>query len=104
MITNTILWRNTTSGSGSGIFNAGSRPRPRSATRSSRAAWPGHLRPDTTRSATIDGGNNLDVDPRFVDFGDGADDVFGTLDDDVRLFTEAARPIDAGDAAAVPRA
>ncbi|UCE61525.1 MAG: right-handed parallel beta-helix repeat-containing protein, partial [Phycisphaerales bacterium] len=32
----------------------------------------------------IDGGGNIDADPLFVD-ADGADDVFGTIDDDVHL-------------------
>lgn len=52
-----------------------------------------------------DGGGNLDADPRFAD-ADGADDLSGTADDDLRVrgpggngFSPA---IDAGDNAAVP--
>ncbi|MEJ5312394.1 MAG: right-handed parallel beta-helix repeat-containing protein, partial [Anaerolineae bacterium] len=47
-----------------------------------------------------DGGGNIDADPRFVD-ADGADNIYGTADDDPRLqLTSPA--IDAGNNNAVP--
>ncbi len=48
----------------------------------------------------VDGGGNLDADPRFVD-ALGADGVVGTLDDDLRLAPDSPC-VDAGDSAAVP--
>ncbi|NBB72096.1 MAG: hypothetical protein GVY35_00285, partial [Bacteroidetes bacterium] len=52
-----------------------------------------------------DGGGNLDADPRFAD-ADGADDLPGTTDDDLRLRgpggSGVSPAIDAGDNAAVP--
>jgi hypothetical protein len=60
--------------------------------------------PGTTVSYSIvqggwsgDGSNNLDADPLFVDV-DGADDVIGTDDDDVRLLA-GSPAIDSGDTA-----
>ncbi len=48
----------------------------------------------------VDGGGNIDVDPLFVD-ADGADNIAGTPDDNLRL--QVGSPaIDAGDNAAVP--
>ncbi|MHC5115151.1 MAG: right-handed parallel beta-helix repeat-containing protein [Planctomycetota bacterium] len=48
----------------------------------------------------VDGGGNIDADPLFVD-ADGADDMIGTIDDDVRL--GALSPCtDAGDNTALP--
>ena len=35
-------------------------------------------------SDTVDGGGNINADPLFVD-DDGADNITGTLDDDLRL-------------------
>ncbi|MHC4845209.1 MAG: right-handed parallel beta-helix repeat-containing protein [Planctomycetota bacterium] len=49
---------------------------------------------------TGSGLGNFAADPLFVD-GDGADDVLGTLDDDLRLVT-GSPAIDAGDATALP--
>jgi hypothetical protein len=46
------------------------------------------------------GSYNIDTDPQFVD-ADGADDAFGTADDNLRL-TAGSGCIDAGDDAAVP--
>jgi predicted outer membrane repeat protein len=48
---------------------------------------------------TIDGGGNIHADPLFVD-ADGADDNFGTDDDDLRLQT-GSPCIDAGDALSI---
>ena len=46
-----------------------------------------------------DGGGNLDADPLFLDI-DGADDVVGTLDDDLRL-QRSSPAVNAGDNSAV---
>lgn len=46
------------------------------------------------------GDGNLDSDPLFVD-ADGADDIYGTLDDDLRI-QPSSPAIDAGDNAALP--
>lgn len=49
---------------------------------------------------SLGGTGNIDLDPLFVD-GDGADDLLGTLDDDLRL--GAGSPcVDAGDGDALP--
>jgi hypothetical protein len=48
----------------------------------------------------LGGTGNFSSDPLFLD-ADGADDVFGTLDDDLRL-ANGSPAIDAGDAAALP--
>ncbi|MEM7246724.1 MAG: right-handed parallel beta-helix repeat-containing protein [Acidobacteriota bacterium] len=52
------------------------------------AAWLG-------ASIGFDGGNNIDADPLFID-ADGADDTFGTLDDDASL-DMGSPSIDTGD-------
>ena len=62
----------------------------------------------TVNSSDIQGGwagmgvNNIDLDPLFLD-PDGADDIFGTSDDNLRLFL-ASPCIDTGVNAAVPPA
>ena len=48
----------------------------------------------TNASVGTDGGGNIDADPLFVD-ADGADDIVGTLDDDLRL-SPGSPSIDAG--------
>ncbi|MEW5870606.1 MAG: PKD domain-containing protein [Chloroflexota bacterium] len=48
----------------------------------------------------LDAGGNLDADPLFVD-ADGADDLIGTSDDDLRL-TDGSPAVDAADNTAVP--
>ncbi len=77
-VTNCILWGNTAS-SGAQIYNNNS-----SATinfSNVQGGWPGT--------------GNIDVDPEFVD-ADGADDIIGTEDDNLRLLPESPC-IDAGD-------
>jgi hypothetical protein len=46
------------------------------------------------------GGSNIDADPLFVD-ADGADNIFGTADDNLRL-QSGSPAIDAGNNAAIP--
>ena len=59
---------------------------------------------DSVTFSDVQGGfpglGNFDEDPRFVD-PDGADDILGTQDDNLRLQTESPA-IDAGDNSAVP--
>ena len=93
---NCILWGNTADGGDDQISNLGSSvPVISHSTIEDAYAGGGW---DT--SLGTDSGGNVDVDPKFMD-ADGADDVYGTLDDDLRL--QFASPvIDAGDNGAVP--
>jgi hypothetical protein len=94
--TNFILWGNTATSSGAQIYNGCSFPEISyslvQGSGGSGASWDSSL--------GIDGGGNLDADPRFVD-ADGPDDVVGTPDDNMRLqLTSPA--IDAGDNSVLP--
>jgi parallel beta-helix repeat protein/predicted outer membrane repeat protein len=86
---NSIFWGNTdNSGSSQGAqINPGSNP---SIQRCCVQNWNG----------TLGGIGNHGLDPLFVD-ANGADNVYGTADDDVRL-TSGSPAVDAGDNAAVP--
>jgi predicted outer membrane repeat protein len=83
---NSILWGNTAAISGSQIYNSGTST-------------------TTVNYSDVEGGwsgtGNVAADPAFYD-ADGADDVLGTLDDDLRLrYTSSV--IDIGDNSAVPQ-
>ncbi|RCK72025.1 MAG: Fibronectin type III domain protein [Anaerolineae bacterium] len=82
-LTNIILWGNTAT-NGAGIYNNNSTP--------------------TISYSDIQGGytgtGNINADPRFVD-ADGADNIAGTPDDNLRL-QRSSPAIDAGKNAAVP--
>jgi predicted outer membrane repeat protein len=88
---NCLLWSNSASSSGNQIGNAlNSTPTVyHSLIQSSggSASWDASL--------GTDGGGNIDADPQFVD-ADGADDVVGTLDDNLRLEGDSPA-VDAGD-------
>jgi len=94
---NSILWGNSAA-TGSQIFNSTSVFTPTirysdiEGSGGSGASW------DPTLG--IDGGGNIDGDPLFVD-PNGADDLFGTGDDDLRL-ADGSPAIDAADNSAVP--
>ena len=93
---NTVLWGNTSS-LGAQIYNyGGSTPTiSYSLVQGSGGSGPGW---DT--GLGTDGGDNIDIDPQFVD-ADGPDDIVGTLDDNLRL-GDISSGIDAGDNSAVP--
>src|SRR5574341_640810 len=94
-LTNVILWGNTAGSSGPQIFNSSSTP---VISHSLIEGSGGSASWDV--SLGTNGGYNLDADPQFVD-ADGADNVPGTLDDNLRL--QGCSPaIDAGDTAALP--
>ncbi|MEJ2737510.1 MAG: hypothetical protein P8189_28795, partial [Anaerolineae bacterium] len=91
-INNSILWGNSALDGAQVYFNT-----------------PTHASSMTISSSDIqgglpagvnDGGGNLAVDPQFVD-ADGADNVYGTADDDVRL-ANSSPLIDAGNNTLVP--
>ena len=95
-MTNTILWGNTATISGNQIYNAsGSIP---IISYSDIQGSGGSSSWDL--SLGTDGGGNIDSDPLFVD-PDGADNIAGTADDDLRLRLPSPA-IDAGDNTAVP--
>ena len=72
VLENSIVWNNS-AGTGNDIFvNSGSASANYSLFNPSRSI------------GTISGSNNLTTDPLFVD-ADGADNITGTLDDDVSL-------------------
>lgn len=81
VITNSIFWGNTASGGDPQIHGS-----------------------NTVSYSDVQGGyagaGNIDLDPKFID-PDGADDVLGTVDDNLRL-SAGAPCIDAGSNAAVP--
>lgn len=52
-------------------------------------------------SLGVDAGSNIDIDPLFLD-ANGADDIFGTLDDNLRVDWFASPVIDAGLDSAIP--
>ncbi len=94
-LTNCILWGNVAQSAGDQVSNSESTPIiSYSDVQGSggSAGWDASL--------GTDGGGNLDADPHFVD-ADGADDVAGSADDDLRLGS-ASPAIDAGDNDAVP--
>ena len=90
-LTNCILWGNTAGGGGPQIYNTSSSPTVAySDIQGGCGAIPGNNC----------GGGNIDANPLFVD-ADGADDIPGTLDDDLHL--QLTSPgIDAGDNTALP--
>ena|GEM_PF-268201 len=83
-VTNCIFWSNTAISGGSQIYNETSLP--------------------TVSYCDIQGGysgvGNIEADPGFID-ADGADDILGTHDDNLRLSVDSPC-IDAGDNSAVP--
>jgi len=94
-LTNVIMWGNTAT-DGRGIYNASSTPLISysniQSCGSSSGIW--------VLACGTDGGGNIAGDPRFED-ADGADNIPGTADDNLRLqLTSPA--IDAGKNAAVP--
>ena len=59
---------------------------------------------DSDVQGGLPGAGNIDADPQFFD-ADGPDDILGTLDDDLRLYTTFRHPspaIDQGDNSALP--
>jgi len=95
VINNCIFWGNTASITGNEILNSGSSPTIRhSIVRGSggSGAW--------VASFGTNGGGNKDAIPTYVD-ADGADNVFGTADDDMRLLS-GSPAVDAGNNALVP--
>jgi CSLREA domain-containing protein len=93
---NIILASNTAS-SDAQIYNQGTK---RPAITASNVEGSGGSGAGWDPDLGIDGGGNIDADPRFVD-ANGADDLIGTGDDDYRLAADSPS-IDAGDNAAVP--
>src|SRR5574341_1313206 len=85
MLTNVILWGNTAGSSGPQIFNSSSTP---VINYSLIQGWAGG------------GTGNLALDPQFVD-ADGADNILGTEDDNLRLACTSPA-INVGDTAALP--
>ena len=89
-LANSILWGNTAAASGAQIYNDSSTPS--IAYSDIQDAFDASNVWDA--SLGTDGGGNLDADPLFVD-ADGADNVTGTADDNLRL--QAGSPaIEAG--------
>jgi len=91
---NCIVWGNTAA-TGPEVLNIGSSPTWRySLIRGSggSGSWVG--------SFGTNGGGNKDANPMFVD-ADGADNIVGTADDDLRLFS-GSPAVDAGSNALVP--
>ncbi len=88
-LTNSILWGNSTSGVLSEAAQIQLGPEPSVVDRSCIQGLTGAL-----------GGTNVGLDPLFLD-ADGADDVVGTGDDDLRLGL-LSPCVDAGDGTAVP--
>ncbi|MBE2198860.1 MAG: hypothetical protein IAE79_09635 [Anaerolinea sp.] len=93
-LTNVIVWGNTAT-TGTGIYNNSSTPTISYSDIQScggSGSW--------VLACGSNGGNNIDADPLFVD-ANGADNTYGTPDDNLRLqLTSPA--IDAGNNAAVP--
>ncbi len=92
---NCVVWGNTATVTGNEVANAGSSPTFRhSDIRGSggSAAW--------VASLGTNGGGNKDANPLFVD-ADGADNTFGTADDDLRLLSSSPA-VDAGNNSLVP--
>ncbi|MES3629919.1 MAG: choice-of-anchor Q domain-containing protein, partial [Longimonas sp.] len=98
VITNAILWNNT-AGSGDEIYNFGATPTLRHTLIEGGVNGPGV----GGNSNNIDGGDNLGVDPGFVDADTptGEDGAFGTEDDGLRL-QSGSPALDSGDNSAVP--
>ena len=94
VLNNTILWGNTAS-TGDQVYTLGPLTISHSLAQDSGGSGVGW---DT--SLGTDGGGNLDADPLFVDV-DGADDIAGTLDDDLHLMA-ASPAINHGDNDALP--
>jgi len=95
-LANVIMWGNYSAGTGPGIYNLGTVPdisySDIEGCGGSGTGWVSYCGSDN--------GNNLETNPLFVD-ADGADDIVGTLDDDLHL--QSSSPcIDAGDNTAVP--
>jgi len=95
-LTNVIMWGNTATHDGQGIYNTSSNPTISYSNiqncGSSSGVW--------VIACGTNGGGNIAGDPLFVD-ADGADNTPGTADDNLRLqLTSPA--IDAGDNVAVP--
>ena len=107
---NVTFSRNHASNRGGGMSNLGSSPSvingifwDNSAGVSSPEIYPGGLYEAVTYSiveGAYTGTGNLNADPAFID-ADGADDVAGTLDDDLTL-SPGSPAIDAGSNSAVP--
>ncbi len=96
-LTNCILWGNTAATSGPEVHNNSSVPIfshcDIAGCGGSGASW------DTALGT--DGGNNIGGNPLFMD-ANGADNIVGTVDDDLRLTAGSSPCIDAGDTAALP--
>jgi hypothetical protein len=93
-LANSICWQNTApTGPQLGVQNAG-------VITVGHCLLEGGLAAIHSTATVNDGGNNLMVDPQFVD-ADGADNLIGTSDDDLKLpITSPA--LDGGNNAAVP--
>ena len=94
-LTSCILWGNVADEGGDQIDNQDSTP-----TVSYSDVEESGGSDDWDSGLGADGGGNVDADPLFVD-ADGADDVTGSADDDLRLGS-GSPAIDAGDNEAVP--
>ncbi|WP_176521841.1 LamG-like jellyroll fold domain-containing protein [Longimonas halophila] len=92
-VKNTILWANSAEGEGDEIYNYRG-----SVTLTHTLIEGGVNGPGVSESPIIDGGNNRDANPLFVDerAPAGPDGVFGTADDGLRLIP-GSPALDAGD-------
>jgi hypothetical protein len=95
MLTNCILWGNTAAISGPEVHNYASTS---TFSHCDIKGSGGSVSWDTLFGT--DGGNNIDDDPLFID-PDGADNIVGTDDDNLRL-AGSSPCIDAGDTTALP--
>lgn len=77
---NVVIWGNTAGGAGQSIFNNGSVTVNISYSNLQGCGGSGGWIP----ACGTDGGGNIDLDPFFID-ADGADNVVGTRDDNLRL-------------------
>ena len=98
MLVNSVLWGNTATISGSQIYNHGTGASP--VINYSLTQDCGNSGIGWDSACGTDGGDNIDANPIFVD-ADGADDIPGTLDDDLRLLP-GSPAINAGDNNALP--
>lgn len=95
ILNNSVLWGNSAGGDGDQVNNSEN-----PTTVANTIIQGGVNGSGVAGEPNTDGGGNLDADPLFVD-ADGADDIAGTLDDDLRL--QAGSPaIDAGDESLLP--
>jgi parallel beta-helix repeat protein len=96
---NCVLWGNAATTSGPEVHNFDADSTPTfshcdiEGSGGSGASW--------NTSLGADGGNNIADNPLFMD-PDGADNIVGTVDDDLRLTAGSSPCIDAGDTTALP--